>query len=102
MSEPRIYVDFQNADSQGRPRLNCVGTLEDLSRHRVVLREGLALLLYSDDLDEDGRLNELLVEGIAAFSLEEHCWVAVIDWSAIRHASEIQRASANSINHPRR
>src|SRR5438105_5355306 len=87
MVKPRIYADFHNADFLGRLRLTCVGTLEDLSQQQVELREGLGLTLYSDDLDDRGELDELLVEGIVSFSAEEHCWVAVIDWTAIRHAS---------------
>jgi hypothetical protein len=91
MTKPRIYADFHNADAQGRLRLNCVGTMEDLARQKVELREGLLISLYSDDVDSDGKLDELLVEGVVSFSDEEHCWVAVIDWSAIRHASDRQQ-----------
>jgi hypothetical protein len=61
--------------------------MEDLSRQRVELRAGLVLTLYSDDLDEHGRPDELLAEGVVSFSEDEHCWVAAIDWAAIRHAS---------------
>ena len=31
MATPRIYADFHNADAQGRLRLNCIGTEEDLA-----------------------------------------------------------------------
>lgn len=88
MAKPKIYADFHNADPQGRIRLSCVGTIEDLAQQQVELREGLALTLYSDDLDDKGRLDELLVDGVVAFSEEEHCWVAAIDWNAIHHASD--------------
>jgi hypothetical protein len=94
MAKPRIYADFHNADAQGRLRLNCIGTLEDLSQQQVALRQGLVLTLYSDDLDDKGQLDELLVDGVVAFSEEEHCWVAAIDWDAIRHASDHYRREA--------
>ena len=87
MVKPKVFSDFHNADARGRLRLNCVGTLKDLARQRVELHDGLVLTLYADDLDDQGRLDELLVDGVAAFSDEEHCWVASIDWNAIRHAS---------------
>jgi hypothetical protein len=87
MRRPKVYVDFHNADSQGRVRLNCTGTEEDLSRQQIELRKGLPLTLYSDDLDERGQPDELLVDGVVSSS-EEQCWVAVIDWSAIHHASD--------------
>ncbi|WP_277883249.1 hypothetical protein [Nostoc sp. FACHB-190] len=32
MDKPRVFADFHNADSQGRLRLNCTGTIEDLAR----------------------------------------------------------------------
>jgi hypothetical protein len=85
---PRVYADFHNADLQGRLRLNCVGTIEDLAKQNVELREGLELVLYSDDLDENGRLDELVANGVVSYSKEEHCWVASINWNKIRHASE--------------
>lgn len=94
MRKPKVYVDFHNADSQGRIRLNCIGTVEDLSQQPVELHEGLVLTLYSDDLDEGGELNELLVDGVVSFSEEEHCWVAAIDWTAIHHASAVQDSHA--------
>jgi hypothetical protein len=74
MAEPRVFADFHNADRQGRLRLNCNGTLEDLTQHRVELKEGIPLKLYSEDLE---------VDGVAHFSPEEKIWVAAIDWNAI-------------------
>jgi hypothetical protein len=88
MAQPRVYADFHNADAQGRLRLNSVGTIEDLARQQIELREGLRLTLYSDDLDEKGALDKLLVDGVVSFSEEEDVWVATIDWSAIRHNSD--------------
>lgn len=75
MSTPRVYADFHNADIQGRLRLNCVGTVEDLARQQIVLRDGLLLTLYSEELEVEGRVQ---------YSTEENLWVAVIDWDAIR------------------
>ena len=88
MVKPKIYADFHNADTEGRLRLNCIGTIEDLAEQQVELREGMLLTLYADDLDDKGQLDELLVDGVVSFSEEEHCWVAAIDWTAIRHASD--------------
>ena len=75
MSNPRIYADFHNADVQGRLRLNCVGTVEDLACQQIVLRDGLLLTLYSEELE---------IEGHVQYSTEENLWVAVITWDAIR------------------
>ncbi|HEY7329764.1 MAG TPA: hypothetical protein VH592_19170 [Gemmataceae bacterium] len=99
MVNPKVYVDFHNADANGRLRLNCVGTVEDLARQGIALSEGMLLNLYSDDLDANGQPDELRVNGVVSFSEEEHCWVAAIDWSTIRHASEEQMAPADGIKH---
>lgn len=48
MNNPRIFADFYNADSQGRLRLNCIGTIEDLSRQGAKLIDGEKLLIYSE------------------------------------------------------
>ena len=95
MANPKIYADFHNADSLGRVRLNCAGTVEDLSQQQVELREGQVLTLYADDLDERGHADELLVERVVSFSEEEHCWVASIDWAAIHHASSEDPSNNN-------
>jgi hypothetical protein len=85
---PRIYADFQNLDSQNRLRLTWAGTVEDLTRHHIQLREGLSLTFYMDDADENGKPDDLLADGVVHFNAEECCWVAAVDWAALRHASD--------------
>ena len=75
MTNPRVFADFHNADVQGRLRLNCIGTVEDLAQQQIVLRDGTCLTLYSEELE---------VEGVVQYSMDEHVWVAIIDWGAIR------------------
>ena len=80
MINPRIFADFHNADSQGRLRLNCVGTSEDLECQNVKLLDGQLLILYSEELE---------VEGVVQYSEEENLWVAAIDWNQIRELEEV-------------
>ena len=80
MNKPRVFADLHNADTKGRLRLNCVGTAEDLTRQQISLREGQALVLYSEDLE---------VDGVVEYSKEENLWVAVIDWDAIREGISV-------------
>ena len=75
MNCPKVFADFHNADAYGRLRLNCIGTVEDLAQQQIVLRDGLPLTFYSEELE---------VEGVVYYSTDENVWVAVIDWSAIR------------------
>jgi hypothetical protein len=85
MPHPKVYADFHNADPAGRVRLNCVGTVEDLARQQISLHDGLALTLYDTDADADGHPGEIQADGVVRYSLDERCWVAIVDWSALRH-----------------
>lgn len=80
MNKLRVFADFHNTDVKGRLRLSCVGTIEDLERHGIVLQEGQSLIIYSEELE---------VEGIVHYSEEEKLWTAVIDWDAIREVEPI-------------
>ncbi|MEG5161288.1 hypothetical protein QUB37_12690 [Microcoleus sp. AT3-A2] len=80
MKYPRIFADFHNADEQGRLRLNCVGTIEDLSRQNIKLQDGQLLALYDEELE---------VDGVVQYSQEESLWVAVIDWKQIRQVEDM-------------
>ncbi len=88
MNKPRVFADFHNADAQGRLRLNCVGTIEDLARQRIALRNGQSLVLYSEDLE---------VDGVVLYSEEENLWVAVIDWDAIREVTPVVSQAAHQM-----
>ena len=80
MSMSRVFVDFHNADEQGRLRLNCIGTIEDLSRQHTELENGQRLMLYGEDLE---------VDGVVQFSEEEKIWVVAIDWNQIRQVEQL-------------
>ncbi len=80
MKKPRVFADFHNADVKGRVRLNCVGTVEDLTCQKIFLEEGQSLILYSEDLE---------VDGVVRYSQKENLWVAVIDWDAIREIAPV-------------
>jgi hypothetical protein len=80
MSVSRVFVDFHNADEQGRLRLNCIGTIEDLARQQAELENGQRLTLYGEDLE---------VDGVVQFSEDEKVWVATIDWNQIREVEQL-------------
>ena len=95
MAHPKVYADFQNLDDDNRLRLSCAGTQQDLARQGIELREGLVLTLSMDDADDQGQPDELRAEGVVQFNEQERCWVAAIDWSALRHASEERPPDTN-------
>jgi hypothetical protein len=80
MHYPKVYADFHNTDVKGRLRLNCVWIIQDLSRLHIELWGGQPLTLYSEGLE---------VDGVVQYSGEEHLWVALIDWDAVREIEEI-------------
>ncbi len=80
MNQLRVFADFHNADAKGRVRLNCTGTIVDIERQGIVLRDGQSLIIYSEELE---------VEGVVHYSEEEKLWTAVIDWNAIREVEPI-------------
>jgi hypothetical protein len=99
MSMAKIYADFQNLDDFNRLKLTCAGTLADLANQGIKLKEGMSLTFYTDDVDVQGKPDELLVEGATHYNGEEQCWVAAIDWSAIRHASEERGRDSMRVAH---
>jgi hypothetical protein len=68
---PRIEVDFNNCDRDGRVRLNTVGATQSLTESKIALRNGLEVELISEAFDA--------VKGIAEYSESEHIWVARFD-----------------------
>jgi hypothetical protein len=74
MSLPKIFADFNNADTEGRIRLNTNGSLRDIAN--IQLYNGLEVILNDAD--------ELEATGIIEFSQTENIWVAKIDWDNIK------------------
>ena len=83
----RVYADFNNLDDDNRLRLTCMGTIQDLDRLGVQLREGLCLTFCMDDADEQGNRDDLLVDGIVEKG--EDCFVGKVDWDTVKHESEV-------------
>lgn len=84
----RIWVDFMKADGTGRIWLTTIGTQRDLKRLGIQIQEGLPLKLWTDDLDEAGKEDNLIVDGVAHFYEEAGVWVALVDWNDVHHESE--------------
>ena len=88
MSRRKIYADFLNLDDCDRLRLTCAGTVEDLRRQGIELREGLVLTFYMDDADDRGEPDEILTEGVVHYDERESIWVASVDWASVHRASD--------------
>jgi hypothetical protein len=50
----QIYADFMKMDDEGHLILTCFGTHKDLEKHKISLTDGLKLVFYNDDADNNG------------------------------------------------
>jgi hypothetical protein len=85
---PRVYADFQSLDDEKRVRLSCGGSRRDLETQKVTLRPALILTLYGEHVDDAGQPHDVQTEGVVEYNEAEQCWVAVVNWQAIRHAAK--------------
>src|SRR5437867_12839078 len=88
-----IWADFNKIGrslegTQTYILLTAAGTLAALARRGIRLREGMVLHLYDEDLDEQGRPEFLLAEGVARYDERRRQWLAVVRSDQIRRRSE--------------
>ncbi|MBI2807072.1 MAG: hypothetical protein HYX68_18995 [Planctomycetes bacterium] len=88
MTKPEIYGDFNNLDSQNRIRLTTLGSIQDIARLGLHLKDGLALTVAMDDADDAGNPDDLMADAVVRYNEKEKCWVAQIDWSKVQNRSE--------------
>ena len=74
----KIFVDFNNADKEGRVRLNTNEAFKDIETKKIMMKAGTNVLLD----DHDG----LKTIGILEFSQKENIWVAKIDWNKLNNS----------------
>ncbi len=85
-----IWVDF-NARSDYGLRLNCKGTIDDLSEQKITMKDGMKLILWDEDFDNSGNRDNLIVEATAKYNHEKRIWEGEFEWSKIKHESEIEK-----------
>lgn len=82
-----LWVDFQNSSVEG-VRLICNGTLAEIQKKNIKLFPGLKLVILTEDYDDDGNQDNLLVEATVGYSDSEKCWFAHFDGAQLLHGSE--------------
>ncbi|MBL4752584.1 MAG: hypothetical protein JKY52_03140 [Flavobacteriales bacterium] len=85
----KLWADF-NASSDFGLRLNCNGTLKDLEKRNLILEEGMELLLWGEDYNEDDERDDLIVVATARYNSKRSIWEGEFDWNEIRHESELK------------
>lgn len=91
MKLPEIYADFNNLDDEGRIRLTTLGSVTDIARLGIQLRDGLELTLATDDADDAGNRDDLMADAVVRYNRKDKCWVAEIDWDEVKNRSERER-----------
>jgi hypothetical protein len=60
----RLWFDTNAAIDEERFSLSCTGTQRDLAARNIELQPGMAVTLYMEDPDENGRPGLLLVDAV--------------------------------------
>jgi hypothetical protein len=74
---PYVRADFMLAMSTGRALLGGPGMESELTAQNAVLRHGMRVLLWDDDLNESGERVLQVFEATVFLDAERKCWVAV-------------------------
>lgn len=85
----KLWADF-NAPSDFGLRLNCLGTIKDLERQNLKLEEGMELLLWDEDYNEEYERDDLIVKATARYNSKNSIWEGEFEWNEIKHESELK------------
>ena len=64
MNRPRLYVDFNELIELNLVALSKDDTKLTLTGEKILLREGLAIEAYSDDVSDKGETDNLIASGV--------------------------------------
>ena len=98
MDRPRIYVDFNEMLDSDLVLLAKTDEVTDSSGETIQLREGLRVFIYSEDVDHDGKSDNLIAQGIVEPNIRRDWsaaakWCCRIDNHGIRHESDVPNLS---------
>ncbi len=94
-SPPLLYVDFNEMLDVDLVLLSKGDTRLDAAGNAVHLHEGLAVAIYSDDLDQNDKPDFLIARGVVERNRDEgwsrHVkWCCRIDATGIKHQSDVE------------
>ena len=97
MDRPRIYVDFNDMVNENVVLLSKEDTILDSAGNNIVLKEGLYVSIYSDDIDENNVMDNLVAEGTVIqvdltnyYPSWQHVkWCCRISENGIKHDSDL-------------
>ena len=96
MDKARIYVDFNEMVTNDIVLLSKSDTKVDSDGNTVTFYDGMAVSIYTDDIDENGNPDNLIAEGRAIkYDLSNIKYWAHVKWcckineNGIKHESDI-------------
>lgn len=90
--EPRIYADFNKLDEKKRVILTCIRTKQDIARLGISFVDGMSVILYMPDCDENGISDPLEVDAVIRHDDNNDWWVGEFLWDELDHVSRKKRA----------
>lgn len=73
MKEARIHVDFNEMVEEDLVILSDTDTKEDSKGNKILLKEGLKVKIYSDDLCGCNESDNLIADGVAELNANGNC-----------------------------
>ena len=84
----KLWVDFNSMGKEG-VRLTCVGTQRQIAEKNIALSNGLKLIVYMEDKDENDDDMYIYAEATVKLSKTDQCWVGQINDSDYRYESKL-------------
>lgn len=79
MSMPRLYVDFNEMLEPDLVLLSRDNEKKDIHGKPIVLYEGLSVIVSMDDIDESGKKDDLIAEGVVERNTRSG-WASEVKW----------------------
>ncbi|MGA2057480.1 MAG: hypothetical protein ABSG88_19485 [Bradyrhizobium sp.] len=96
MKRPQFYVDFNELIEKDLVALSATNEKLSTNGEKILLRDGMMIDVYSDDLDDNGKPDNLIASGMVERNrslgwAKEIKWCCRIDEQGIRHKSESEK-----------
>jgi hypothetical protein len=85
----RIFL-YPFAGPGGRNYFKQIGTAQDVILSDIKLEEGVRLSFYCEDVDDEGRPDELLFDGTVHFDFDKGQWYTITDENSYHHAFHLR------------
>ena len=94
MKKPMLYVDFNEMLESNLVLLSAGDTKTDSRGEVVSLREGLEVVVYMDDMDDNGNIDNLVASGVVERNTSTTGWAGHVKWCCRIDSSGIRYESA--------